>query len=191
MENAQTDNSAACGQSRSTVGLERWRFRYTIDNFGPEKLESGKKRCENDGCASTFWSSLKAIRPQWIAENKLRYLFQYGYAPDPELPDVPFALDLLKGRTDDAKLLELASAPLSLGRPFAAPPGVPEERLAILRKSLMATFADPEFIAECSKQGIDCSTPTSGDDLQKIVNDAYAAPKGTIERLRKVYASQM
>ena len=51
MENAQTDNSAACGQSRSTVGLERWRFRYTIDNFGPEKLESGKKRCENDGCA--------------------------------------------------------------------------------------------------------------------------------------------
>lgn len=151
----------------------------------------GMERGENDGCASTFWSSLKAIRPQWIAENKLRYLFQYGYAPDPELPDVPFALDLLKGRTDDAKLLELASAPLSLGRPFAAPPGVPEERLAILRKSLMATFADPEFIAECSKQGIDCSTPTSGDDLQKIVNDAYAAPKGTIERLRKVYASQM
>ena len=51
MENEQTDNSAACGQSRSTVGLERWRFRYTIDNFGPEDLESGKKRCENDGCA--------------------------------------------------------------------------------------------------------------------------------------------
>ena len=35
----------------STVGLERWRFKYTIDNFGPEKLESGKKHCENDGCA--------------------------------------------------------------------------------------------------------------------------------------------
>lgn len=35
----------------STVGLECWRFRYTIDNFGPEKLESGKKHCENDGCA--------------------------------------------------------------------------------------------------------------------------------------------
>ena len=98
---------------------------------------------------------------------------------------------MLKGRPDDARLLELASAPLSLGRPFAAPPGVPEDRLAILKKGLMATFADPDFVADCVKQGIDCSTPTSGDELQKIVNDAYAAPKGTIERLRKVYASQM
>ena len=151
----------------------------------------GMERGENEGCASTFWSSLKAIRPQWIADNKLRYLFQYGYAPDPELPNVPFALDLLKGRPDDARLLELASAPLSLGRPFAAPPGVPEDRLALLKKGLMATFADPEFLGDCKTQGIDCSTPTSGDELQKIVDDAYAAPKATIERLRKVYSSQM
>jgi len=51
MEQQQAENEASGGQSRSTVGLERWRFRYTIDNFGPEDLESGKKRCENDGCA--------------------------------------------------------------------------------------------------------------------------------------------
>ena len=44
------ENHDAGGASLSTAGLERWNFRYTIDNFGPENLESGKKRCENDGC---------------------------------------------------------------------------------------------------------------------------------------------
>ncbi len=176
--------------------------RLFVDLFGMKvKLISGYKgqneqflgmeRGENEGCASTFWSSLKLIRPQWISENKLRYLFQYGYEPDPELPNVPFALDLLKNRPDDAKLLELASAPLSLGRPFAAPPGVPEDKLVILKKAFMATFADKEFLAECGKQGIDCNSPASGDDLQKIVNDSYAAPKATIERLQKVFSSNL
>lgn len=151
----------------------------------------GMERGENEGCASTFWSSLKTIRPQWVSENKLRYLFQYGYEPDPELPNVPFAAHLLKDRPDDLKLLELASAPLSLGRPFAAPPDVPADRLAILKSALMATFADKEFLAECAKQGIDCNAPADGANLQKIVQEAYAAPKATIERLRKIYASQL
>ena len=176
--------------------------RLFVDLFGMKvKLISGYKgqneqflgmeRGENEGCASTFWSSLKTIRPHWISENKLRYLFQYGYAPDPELPNVPFALDFLKDRPDDAKLLDLASAPLSLGRPFAAPPGVPADRLTLLKTGVMKTFSDPDFLAECAKQGIDCNAPASGDELQKIVNDAYAAPKPVIERLRKVYAAQM
>jgi tripartite-type tricarboxylate transporter receptor subunit TctC len=36
-------------------------------------------------------------------------------------------------------------------RPFVAPPGVPEERLEILRKAFDATFKDPEFLAEAEK----------------------------------------
>ena len=46
---AANDESSAKGAT-SSAGLERWQFRYTIDNFGPERLESGKKHCENDGC---------------------------------------------------------------------------------------------------------------------------------------------
>lgn len=45
---------------------------------------------------------------------------------------------------------------------------------AILIADVMHTFVDPDFRAECAKQGIDCNAPASGDDLQKIVNDAYA-----------------
>ncbi len=43
--------AASCAESaNSTGGLESWKFEYTIENFGPEKLESGKKLCENEGC---------------------------------------------------------------------------------------------------------------------------------------------
>ena len=36
----------------SAAGLERWEFLYTLDNFGPETLESGLKTCENKACGS-------------------------------------------------------------------------------------------------------------------------------------------
>jgi tripartite-type tricarboxylate transporter receptor subunit TctC len=177
--------------TRLFVDLFHMKVKLISGYPGQNEQFLGMERGENEGCASTFWSSLKTIRPQWIAENKLRYLFQYGYAPEPELADVPFALDLLKDRPNDAKLLALASAALSLGRPFAAPPNVPADRLAILKTAVMETLKDTEFLADCVKQGIDCNTPMSGDELQKIVNEAYAAPKETIDRLRKIYNTQM
>ena len=177
--------------TRLFVDLFQMKVKLISAYPGQNEQFLGMERGENEGCASTFWSSLKTIRPQWIADNKLRYLFQYGYAPEPELPHVPFAIDLLKDRPDDTKLLALASAALSLGRPFAAPPNVPAERLAILKTAIMETLKDPEFLADCVKQGIDCNTPMSGDELQKIVNEAYAAPKDIIDRLRKIYNTQM
>ena len=122
--------------------------RLLVDIFGLKvKLITGypgqneqflaMERGENEGGASTFWSSLKTIRPQWITENKVRLLLQYGLEPNPELKQVPFALDLLKDRPDDYRLMEVASAALSLGRPFAAPPEVPADRLAIAAQSLL------------------------------------------------------
>jgi tripartite-type tricarboxylate transporter receptor subunit TctC len=175
--------------------------RLLVDIFGLKvKLISGypgqneqflaMERGENEGGASTFWSSLKTIRPQWITENKVRLLLQYGFEPNPELKQIPFALDLLKDRPNEYKLMEVASAALSLGRPFAAPPDVPAERLAVLRKGFAETFADKEFLADCDRQGLECDAPSTGEQLQQIVNDAYAAPKQIIERLRSVYASR-
>lgn len=149
------------------------------------------ERGENEGGAASFWSSLKTIRPQWIAENKIRLLLQYGLEPNPELKHVPFALDLLKNNPNDYRLMEVASAALSLGRPFAAPPDVPADRLAILRKSFSDTFADAGFLADCAKQGLECDAPSTGEQLQRVVKDAYAAPQEIIDRLQKVYASQL
>jgi tripartite-type tricarboxylate transporter receptor subunit TctC len=145
---------------------------------------------ENDGGPSTFLSSLKTMRPHWIAENKVRLLLQYSLEPNPELKDVPFALDLLKDRPDDLKLMEIASAPMTLGRPFAAPPDVPADRLAVLRKAFFDTFADHAFLADCEKQGLECDAASTGEQIQKIVADAYLASPDVIARLQKIHASR-
>ena len=176
--------------------------RLLVDLFGLKvKLISGYKgqneqflameRGENEGGASTFLSSLKSIRPQWLKEQKVRPLLQYGMESSPELPDVPFALDVLKDRPDDRKLMEVASAPLALGRPFATPPGVPELQLSILRKAILATFDDSAFKAECAKQGLECNSVATGEQLQRIVEAAYSAPQEVIARLRKIHASRL
>ena len=146
---------------------------------------------ENDGGPSTFLSSLKTMRPQWITENKVRLLLQYALEPSPELKDVPFALDLLKDRPDDLKLMEIASAPMALGRPFAAPPDIPADRLALLRKAFSDTFVDPAFLADCAKQGLECDAPSSGEQIQNIVAAAYKASPDVIARLQKIYASRL
>src|ERR1043166_7003662 len=67
------------------------------------------ERGENEGGPSTFLSSLKVMRPSWIPEKKIRLLLQYALESNPELKDVPFALDLLKNRPADRKLMEIGS----------------------------------------------------------------------------------
>ena len=189
---------AATGAS----GTPAFYTRLLVDIFGLKvKLISGypgqneqflaMERGENEGGASTFWSSLKTIRPDWIADKKVRLLLQYGLEPNPELTDVPFALDLLKDRPADYKLMEVASAPLALGRPFATPPGVPADRVALLRKAFLDTFADANFLADCAKQGLECDQPSTGEQLQKIIDDAYAAPQSIIDRLRAINDSRL
>src|ERR1700732_959280 len=77
-----------------------------------------------EAMTSPFWSSIRTARPDWIPQHLVRVLFQYGQKPLADLPGVPFGLDLMDNEADKI-LLRAASAPLVVGWPFAAPPGVP------------------------------------------------------------------
>jgi tripartite-type tricarboxylate transporter receptor subunit TctC len=63
-----------------------------------------------------------------------------------------------------------------MGRPFLAPPGIPAERVAILRKAFMDTMKDGEFLAEAGKLKLEIN-PVSGDAVQSIVQEVYRTPK--------------
>jgi tripartite-type tricarboxylate transporter receptor subunit TctC len=62
-----------------------------------------------------------------------------------------------------------------MGRPFLAPPGVPKERVAVLRKAFMETMKDPKFLAEAQKMNLEV-TPVSGEKLQELVAELYRTP---------------
>jgi tripartite-type tricarboxylate transporter receptor subunit TctC len=145
-------------------------------------MESG----EVEAMTSPFWSSIRTARPDWIPQHLVRVLFQYGQKPHPDLPGVPFGLDLLDNEADKI-LLRAASAPLVLGRPFAAPPGVPADRLEALRAAMMATFQDPAFRTDCGEQRLDCSDPKSGEEIATLIRTAYGTPADIRKRLIDIY----
>jgi len=144
------------------------------------------ERRENDGNSSAYWSSLKATHPDWLAEKKIKFLLQYGAHPRAELKDVPFAPDLT-GDPMKRQIVEIAAAPLALGRPIAAPPGVPADRIAALRAALADTFRDPDYIAECQNLRLECDEPASAQSITDGLTRAYAASPDVVLRLREIY----
>lgn len=116
-------------------------------------------------------------------EGRLNILFQAAMNPDPRLKDVPVGLGL--ARNDDEKLaLQLFFARVALGRPFVGPPGIPEDRLAAIRKAFADTLADTEFVGEATKQGLMVDAIT-GEELLRLIEDAYRTPAPIVQRTIK------
>jgi tripartite-type tricarboxylate transporter receptor subunit TctC len=145
------------------------------------------ERGETEGFPSTLWNSLKATKPEWIAEKKVRFLMQYGRKPLPELPGVPLARNLAKN-DEDRMLIDAAIAPLEIGRPFAMAPKAAAVNVQLMKIAMMATFRDPAFAEDAKKQRFDVDAdPKNGDDLLKIVADVYGAPQSVRDRLVALY----
>ena len=147
------------------------------------------ERGEVDGRTFDF-SSVKANRPQWLEPRSgFHVLVQFARAArHPELPDVPTARELAPD--DDARaLIEFAEAPLlAMARPFAAPPGVPEERAHALQQAFLSTHRDPQFLAEAAKLGLDIS-PVSAADLARAIERMTRAPPTVVDYMKRLLAS--
>jgi tripartite-type tricarboxylate transporter receptor subunit TctC len=141
------------------------------------------ERGEIDGSPSVFYSAITSTRPNWLPDHLARPILQYGPQPVKELAGVPFVPDLITA-PDDKLLMQAAFAPLALGRPLVMPPGVPAERVTAMRQALADTFADPAFVADAKKIGLVVNAPQTGQQLQDVIDHAYATPPRVIDRLR-------
>lgn len=144
------------------------------------------ERGELDGYPSTFYGSLMTIRPDWVADGTIKLLLQYGPQPEPEIPDVPFLPDLVTNE-DDLALLELAFAPLALGRPYLMPPGVPTDRRDAMRQAFEDTFADPEFLREAADIGLSTGAPRTGLEINEFMDQVFNTSPEIIERMVRIY----
>jgi tripartite-type tricarboxylate transporter receptor subunit TctC len=144
------------------------------------------ERREADGFPSPSLSSLMVFNPAWVKEKKLKFLFQYGAEPHPDLPGVPYAFDLIKD-PETKTLARIAAASEAISRPFLMPPDVPAERVAALRKAIFAAYADPAYKAECAKERMDCDSPTNHQEMQEIMERTYTTPPRLRDRLVEMY----
>ena len=145
------------------------------------------ERGEIDGSPSVFYSAITSTRPHWLPDHLAKAILQYGPQPVAALAGVPFVPDLVT-TPDDKRLLQAAFAPLALGRPLVMPPGAPADRVAAMRQALADIFTDPAFVADANKIGLVVNAPQTGQELQDVIDRAYATPPHVVDRLRALNA---
>lgn len=151
-------------------------FDYNINVIsgysGSNDIVLAMERGEVDGMGSRFLSSLHATTPQWLeADSDIRILYQLAPRRHPDIPDVPLLTELAR---DEAtrQAAELLGARMVMGRPVVAPSGIPEARLAALRKAVEDTTKDPEFLLDAANQGLFIE---------------YVDPQSMLEFYREIY----
>jgi tripartite-type tricarboxylate transporter receptor subunit TctC len=160
---------------RKLLGL-----RFTVvEGYGSSTaIILAMERGEVQGICQTI-NSLRNSRPGWIESGRMRILFNVEHDPVPAL-NAPSVYDFVT--TDEQRqILDFYSSSVELGRPIVAPPGVPAERVAVLRRGFDATMKDPAFLAEAKKLGVDVS-PRSGERLAEIVANLMQTPPSVTEK---------
>jgi tripartite-type tricarboxylate transporter receptor subunit TctC len=145
-------------------------------------MEKGETQARSGGLAD-----LVSEHADWIRDKKIVFLVQIGDVRDPTLPDIPLMTDLAKTE-EQREILALISSPMALGQPYLAPPGLPAERVALLRQALAETFRDKDFLAETAKVAFDIR-PIDGEEIARIVHATTTAPPAIVAKAKAAMAA--
>jgi tripartite-type tricarboxylate transporter receptor subunit TctC len=138
------------------------------------------ERGEVEGIVGHELNGLRAQRPDWLRDKKIRIVIQIGLTNSPDIPDVPQALDLVKD-PDGRAVFEILLARQQHGRPFVAPPGTPPETVATLRQAFLDMSRDPVFLQDARNIRSDIVV-NSPDDIMALLQKTYSTPKPLVER---------
>ena len=124
---------------------------------------------------------LLALHPDWILEGKATAVYQAALKRSSYLPQVPTLPEL--GVDEDGRaVLRAIAGTAEIGRSIITTPGVPDERLATLRRAFADMLKDPDFVEACKQRHITID-PGSGEDMDAIVNETVNLPKPIIAKL--------
>jgi len=149
-------------------------------------VERGEAQCR----AFTLTAFLSDREPYltWRRNGFVRVLVQTGLSRDKRLPNVPTLFELMDGyKTPEPsrRLAKLVLASGDLGRPVIGPPGIPLERVKILRQAFMKALRDPELLAHAEKFSLEVE-PTGGEELEALAKEVMTQPPDVIERMKKL-----
>jgi tripartite-type tricarboxylate transporter receptor subunit TctC len=124
----------------------------------------------------------------WHKKGFDRHLLQTGSKRDRRLPEAPTFQEVMNEfGTPESKrqVARIILAGGELGRPMAAPPGTPQERVNLLRQAYAKSLKDSDLLAEAEKGKMDVEL-TEGEELQNFINELVAQPPDVIEQVKKV-----
>jgi tripartite-type tricarboxylate transporter receptor subunit TctC len=159
------------------------KFKVVAGYPGVNDLTLALERGEADARCGWSWGAVKAAKPDWLRDKKIYIAVQFATKKHPELPDVPLATELARNDKERAAL-DLILTQQVMGRPFAAPPKVPADRVTALRRAFDQSLKDPELLAEAEKAQLEIA-PVDGEALQAMVAHMFQAPQDVIDAARK------
>jgi tripartite-type tricarboxylate transporter receptor subunit TctC len=161
------------------------KFKIVVGYRGGADINLAMERGEVDA-RSASWSSLRSINAPWLREGKINFLVQAGAkSKEKELQALPMIEDLARN-DEDRSVIELIMAGSKMGRPMAAPPGVPPERLAALRKAFDAVMKDPEFLQDATTLST-VVEPVGSAELHAIIDSLQRMPRVVAQRAKKYF----
>lgn len=159
------------------------KFKVISGYKGSKGILLSVERGETQGICGYAWSSLKKAKPSWGKGEFVNVLvtFALGEHPAEKTLGAPPIWKFLK--TDkQRKIVEFFVKQQEFGRPYMAPPGVPDDRAEILRTALMSTWQSPEFLADAKKARLDVN-PIPGAEVKKLVGELFSLRKSLVEEI--------
>ena len=158
------------------------KFKLVTGYQSTAEIGLAMERGEVEGRAGNNFNSLKAENGEWLRSGKIKLIAQVGLERDHEFPDVPLMTDFAK--TDEARqILKFFSTDVVVGRPFVTSPGVPTERVAMLRKAFDDMMKDPAYLEDSMKAGLDVG-PVAGEKIQEVVADLIHTPEAVVAKAK-------
>jgi tripartite-type tricarboxylate transporter receptor subunit TctC len=148
-------------------------------------LEKGEIHCRGTGITTHF-----AREPYftWHKNGFDRHLVQTGNKKDPRLADAPTLVELMDKKKTSAFSRSVAKVMLvsaTLGRPMIATPGMPADRIKILRDACSKAFKEPEVVEEAKKTKLDLEV-LGGAEVEAQIREVMNQPKEVVERVKKL-----
>lgn len=157
------------------------KFKLVTGYPGGGEINLAIERREIDG-RSNYWTGWTTVKPDWIREKKLVFLFRTG-PKAPDMPDLPAFADLVSG--EERQMVQILDAPDDVGVGFFMASGVPDDRAAALRKAFWEMMHDRRLLAEAERLQAPIA-PVPADVVQRVVSSIYSTPPAVVERLKKV-----
>jgi tripartite-type tricarboxylate transporter receptor subunit TctC len=143
------------------------------------------QRREVDGATSSL-NTLKTTQRDWLDNGLIRILVQLAPRRSTELANVPAVVELATA-PEDRDVLAFYANSGTVGRAVIAPPGMPAERIAMLRSAFDATMKDAEFRAEIEATKLELE-PMTGAELQALVEASTRVSSAVLTRARAARA---
>lgn len=142
-------------------------------------MQRGEVAARSQSVTSLFAGS----EAKYLETGELIPLLQLTRMGDPKLDGVPLVTDFVPPEIA-SNVFDFVFLPVAASRPFAVPKGVPEDRLAAMRKAFEDAAADPEFAEAMAKLNSETELLT-GQEVADIVTRVYQTPDDTLDMFRE------